>query len=228
VEDSGSLVDKLRSIYEVAPVALLIVVVLGSMYVGIVTPTEAAALGSFVSLLLAAIGGSLTWRTLNKAFHDTVRTTSMVMLIIIFASIFSHVIALIGAPKALFDVVVGLDMPRWAFFSAVFVFLLVIAYALEELSVMIILLPIMFPLVTGLGFDPVWFGIIMIVWLEIGLITPPVGLNLFVIQGLMPGSSARDITLGTTPYVILMIVLVILLFLFPDLALWLPRRMTPH
>ena len=83
----------------------------------------------------------------------------------------------------------------------VFAFLLVIAYALEELSVMIILLPILFPLVTGLGFDPVWFGIVMIVWLEIGFITPPVGLNLFVIQGLMPGSTARDVTVGTTPFV---------------------------
>jgi tripartite ATP-independent transporter DctM subunit len=224
-EDRGTLREKLRSFYEVAPVALLIIVVLGSMYVGIVTPTEAAALGSFVSLILAALARKLTWTTLRDAFLSTVRTTSMVMLIIIFASVFSHVIALIGAPKALFDVVVGLGMPRWAFFTAVFAFLLVIAYALEELSVMIILLPILFPLVTGLGFDPIWFGIIMIVWLEIGLITPPVGLNLFVIQGLTPGATARDMTYGTTPYVLLMIVLVALLFWVPDLALWLPRHM---
>jgi C4-dicarboxylate transporter, DctM subunit len=224
-EDRGTLLDKLRSFYEVAPVAVLIVTVLGSMYVGIVTPTEAAALGSFVSLILAALARKLTWPTLRDAFHSTVRTTCMVMLIIVFASVFSHVIALIGAPKALFDVVVGLGMPKWAFFAAVFTFLLVVAYALEELSVMIIMLPILFPLVTGLGFDPVWFGIIMIVWLEIGFITPPVGLNLFVIQGLTPGATARDMMLGTTPYVVLMIVLVVLLFLVPELALWLPRQM---
>ena len=92
---------------------------------------------------------------------------------------------------------------------------------------MIILLPILFPLVTGLGFDPIWFGVIMIVWLEIGLITPPVGLNLFVIQNLMRGMTAADVTRGTTPYVVLLIVLVVLLFVFPDLALWLPRQMTP-
>ena len=226
-EDQGSFLDKLRSLYEVAPVAILIVVVLGSMYVGIVTPTEAAALGSFVSLVLAAVLRTLTWRALRDAFHATIRTTSMVMLIIIFASMFSHVIALIGAPRALFDLVVGLGLPRWAFFAAIFAFLLVIAYALEELSVMIILLPILFPLVTGLGFDPVWFGIIMVVWLEIGLITPPVGLNLFVIQNMMRGMTAAEVTRGTTPYVILMILLVALLFLFPDLALWLPRHMTP-
>src|SRR6058998_2876840 len=220
-EDRGGVLDKLRSIYEVAPVALLIVVVLGSMYAGIVTPTEAAAVGSLVSLLLAAAFRRLTWRTLRDAFQATIRTTSMVMLIIIFASIFSHVIALIGAPKALF----GLGLPRWAFFAALFAVLLVIAYALEELSVMIIILPILFPLVTGLGFDPIWFGVIMVVWLEIGFITPPVGLNLFVIQGLMPGLSGRQITLGTTPFVVLMILLVVLLFLVPDLALWLPRQM---
>jgi tripartite ATP-independent transporter DctM subunit len=226
-EDRGSLLDKLRSLYEVAPVALLIVVVLGSMYLGIVTPTEAAALGSFVSLLLAASFRTLTWRALREAFHATIRTTSMVMLIIIFASMFSHVMALLGAPKALFALVTSLGLPQWALFAVIFAFLLVIAYALEELSVMIILLPILFPLVTGLGFDPVWFGIIMVVWLEIGLITPPVGLNLFVIQNLMKGTTARDVTLGTTPYVALMVVLVVLLFLFPDLALWLPRQMAP-
>jgi C4-dicarboxylate transporter DctM subunit len=149
----------------------------------------------------------------------------MVMLIIIFASVFSHVIALIGAPRALLDTVVGLDLPRWAVFAAVFAFLLVIAYALEELSVMIIMLPILFPLITGLGFDPIWFGIIMIVWLEIGFITPPVGLNLFVIQGLTPGATARDMMVGTTPYVLMMIILVALLFLVPELTLWLPRQM---
>ena len=226
-EDRGGLLDKLRSIYEVAPVALLIVVVLGSMYAGIVTPTEAAAVGSLVSLLLAAAFRRLTWRTLRDAFQATIRTTSMVMLIIIFASIFSHVIALIGAPKALFGLVVGLGLPRWAFFAALFAVLLVIAYALEELSVMIIILPILFPLVTGLGFDPVWFGVIMVVWLEIGFITPPVGLNLFVIQNLMPGAGAREVTVGTTPYVILMIVLVAILFFVPELALWLPAQMMP-
>src|SRR6266536_1668873 len=121
-EDEGGFLDKLRSLYEVAPVALLILVVLGSMYLGIVTPTEAAALGSLVSLLLAAAFRRLTWVALRSAFHATIRTTSMVMLIIIFASIFSHVIALIGAPKALFALVSGLGLPRWAFFAAVFAF----------------------------------------------------------------------------------------------------------
>ena len=227
-EDRGSLRDKVRSVVEVAPVAVLIVVVLGGMYVGVVTPTEAAALGSTVSLVLAALARGLTWRALNRAFQETVRTTSMVVLIIIFASIFSHVMALIGAPSALFATVVGLGLPRWALFTLIFAFLLLIAYALEELSVMIIILPILFPLVTGLGFDPIWFGIIMVLWLEIGLITPPVGLNLFVIQTLMPGTTARDITRGTTPYVVLMVALVALLFVFPELALWLPRHTAPR
>jgi C4-dicarboxylate transporter DctM subunit len=226
-EDRGTFRSKLRSFREVAPVAILIFVVLGSMYLGIVTPTEAAALGTVVSLVLARWYGNLNWRTLNQAFQDTVRTTSMVMLIIIFAATFSHVIALIGAPKALLAGVISLGLPKWALFTVVFSFLLVIAYALEELSVMIILLPILFPLITGLGFDPVWFGVIMVVWLEIGFITPPVGLNLFVIQGLMPGTGAREVTIGTTPYVILMILLVVILFVFPDLALWLPGQMMP-
>ena len=219
--------EKLRSLVEVAPIALLIVVVLGSMYFGIVTPTEAAALGVSVSLLLAVTVGRLTWAGLGRAFHETVRTTSMIMLIIIFASIFSHVIALLGTPRALLGLVTGLQLAPWQVFAMIFGILILIAYALEELSVMIIMLPILFPLVTGLGFDPVWFGIVMIVWLEMGFITPPVGINLFVIQGVARGSRMRDIAVGSTPFVLLLVLLVVILFLVPDLALWLPRQMIP-
>ena len=219
--------EKLRSLVEVAPIVLLIVVVLGSMYYGIVTPTEAAALGVSMSLLLAVTIGHLTWSGLRRAFHETVRTTSMIMLIIIFASIFSHVIALLGTPRALLGLVTGLNLAPWMVFALIFGVLILIAYALEELSVMIIMLPILFPLVTGLGFDPVWFGIVMIVWLEMGFITPPVGINLFVIQGVARGSTMRDIAVGSTPFVLILILLVVVLFLVPDLALWLPRQMMP-
>ena len=226
-EGSVPLREKLRSLVEVAPIALLIVVVLGSMYFGIVTPTEAAALGVSMSLLLAVTIGRLSWPGLVRAFHETVRTTSMIMLIIIFASVFSHVIALLGTPRALLGLVTGLNLAPWIVFAMIFGVLILIAYALEELSVMIIMLPILFPLVTGLGFDPVWFGIVMIVWLEMGFITPPVGINLFVIQGVARGSSMRDIAVGSTPFVLILILLVVILFLVPDLALWLPRQMMP-
>jgi tripartite ATP-independent transporter DctM subunit len=224
-EGRAPLREKLRSLVEVAPIVLLIVVVLGSMYFGIVTPSEAAALGVTVSLLLAVTIGRLTWPGLVRAFHETVRTTSMIMLIIIFASVFSHVIALLGTPRALLGLVTGLNLAPWLVFTLIFAVLVLIAYALEELSVMIIMLPILFPLVTGLGFDPVWFGIVMIVWLEMGFITPPVGINLFVIQGVARGSTMRDIAVGATPFVLILILLVVILFLVPDLALWLPRQM---
>jgi C4-dicarboxylate transporter DctM subunit len=225
IAGAASLPDRLRALTEVGPVALLIAVVLGSMYVGVVTPTEAAALGAAAALALALLPGRLSRQGLGRAFHDTVRTTSMVMLIIIFASIFSHVIALIGAPRALFDLLASLGLPGWAVLALIFVFLVAIAYALEELSVMIIMLPILFPLVTGLGYDPVWFGIVMVVWLEMGFITPPIGLNLFVIQGVAPGSRMRDIAAGATPFVLLMVAAELLLFVFPELALWLPAHL---
>jgi TRAP-type C4-dicarboxylate transport system permease large subunit len=151
----------------------------------------------------------------------------MVMLIIIFASVFSHVIALIGLPKAIFEIIQNSGLPPSAVFGIIFALLIVIAYALEELSVMIIMLPFLFPLVTGLGYDGIWFGVVMIVWLEMGFITPPVGINLFVIQGIAKGSRMKEVALGATPYVIMMILFVILLFLFPELALWLPHRMSP-
>jgi C4-dicarboxylate transporter, DctM subunit len=151
----------------------------------------------------------------------------MCLLIITFASIFSHVVALIGAPKAIFQLIQELGLPPWGVFALIFLLLILIAYALEELSVMIIMLPFLFPLVTGLGFDGVWFGIVMIVWLEMGFITPPVGINLFVIQGVAKGGTMKEIAWGATPYVVMMIIFVVILFLFPELALWLPRQMTP-
>ncbi len=219
--------DRARSFIEAAPVVLLIFTVLGGMYIGIVTPTEAAALGASVSIILAGAYRRLTWKVISDSLKETIAPTSMVLLIIVFASIFSHVIALIGAPKAIFRIITGLGMPAWMVFGLIFLLLIAIAYALEELSVMIIMLPFLFPLVTGLGYDPIWFGVIMIVWLEMGFITPPVGLNLFVIQGVAKGSTMKEIAWGATPYVVMMILFVILLCFFPDLALWLPRQMTP-
>jgi len=219
--------ERFQSIVEAAPLVGLIFVVLGTMYLGVVTPTEAAALGASASMVLAAAYRRLNWKCLAQAFRDTIGPTSMVMLIIIFASIFSHVVALIGAPKAILQFIAELGLPTWAVFFLIFLLLIVIAYALEELSVMIILLPFLFPLVTGLGFDAVWFGIVLVIWLEMGFITPPVGINLFVIQGVAKGGTMAQIALGATPYVIMMILFVMILFLFPDLALWLPSKMTP-
>jgi tripartite ATP-independent transporter DctM subunit len=219
--------DRVYSLFEAAPMVGLIFVVLGSMYIGIVTPTEAAALGAGASLALSAAYRRLTWKRLMDSFRDTVIPTSMVMLIIIFASIFSHVIALIGAPKAIFQIITDLNLPPAAVFAIIFAFLILIAYALEELSVMIIMLPFLFPLVTGLGYDGIWFGVIMVIWLEMGFITPPVGLNLFVIQGVAKESTMKEVAWGATPFVFMMILFVILLFFFPELALWLPRQMTP-
>ena len=219
--------ERFHSLLEAAPMVGLIFIVLGTMYLGVVTPTEAAALGALASLILAAAYGRLKWPTLVSAFRDTVGPTSMCLLIITFASIFSHVVALLGAPKAIFQLIQDLGLPPWAVFALIFLLLILIAYALEELSVMIIMLPFLFPLVTGLGFDGIWFGIVMIVWLEMGFITPPVGINLFVIQGVAKGGTMKEIAWGATPYVVMMILFVGILFLFPDLALWLPRQMTP-
>ena len=219
--------DRVRSLFEAAPMVGLIFVVLGTMYLGVVTPTEAAALGAAASIGLAAAYRRMTWKVLMGAFKDTIGPTSMVMLIIVFASIFSHVVALIGAPMAIFQAITDLRLPAWAVFGLIFLLLIAIAYALEELSVMIIMLPFLFPLVTGLGYDPIWFGVVMVIWLEMGFITPPVGFNLFVIQGVAKGCTMKQVAWGATPYVLMMILFVILLFFFPDLALWLPRQMTP-
>jgi len=220
-EGRAPLREKLRSLVEVAPIALLIVVVLGSMYFGIVTPTEAAALGVSMSLLLAVTIGRLTWPGLVRAFHETVRTTSMIMLIIIFASIFSHVIALLGTPRALLGLVTGLKLAPWMVFSLIFGVLILIAYALEELSVMIIMLPILFPLVTGLGFDPVWFGILVLILIEVGQITPPIGLNVYVINSMAKDVPMTETFKGIIPFFLSDLVRIAIIIFVPATTTWL-------
>jgi C4-dicarboxylate transporter DctM subunit len=227
VEQTVSWQDRLQSFSEAAPMVGLIFAVLGTMYLGVVTPTEAAALGATASMVLAACYRRLTWKTIAASFKDTIGPTSMVMLIIIFASIFSHVIALIGAPNAILKLITELGLPRGAVMGLIFLLLILIAYCLEELSVMIIMLPFLFPLVTGLGYDPIWFGVVMVIWLEMGFITPPVGINLFVIQGVAKGCTMKEVAMGATPYVVMMVLFVVLIFFLPELALWLPQQMTP-
>ncbi len=210
-------------IHLLPPVGIFLVVV-GSIYAGIATPTEAASLGVMAGLLLAAWTRRLSWHMLKDVLEGTMRTTAMVMLIIVAAYFLNFVISAIGLTTQLTDFIERLGFSKWEMLAAVIVFYLMLGCFMETLSMMITTIPIIAPVMIKLGFDPVWFGIVVIILIETALITPPVGLNLFVVQNLRRGGPLHDVIVGAAPFVVAMLLLLLLLALAPGIALWLPAR----
>ncbi|RTZ44407.1 TRAP transporter large permease [Candidimonas sp. SYP-B2681] len=215
---------RVASLVNLVPPLLIFLVVVGSIYAGIATPTEAAAVGVMSALGLAALYKSLSWTMLREAAESTIRTASMVILIVLAAYFLNFVLVGIGLTDMLTSTILSLGWTPMQTFMAVVLFYLVLGCFLETLSMMVTTIPITAPLMISMGFDPVWYGIVVMVLLEMALITPPVGLNLFVVQGVRRGGSLNDVILGSIPFVIAMIFMVVLLALVPGMATWLPQQ----
>jgi C4-dicarboxylate transporter DctM subunit len=220
---SVSWAERFASLIHLVPPLGIFLVVVGSIYAGIATPTEAASLGVVAALGLAFALGRLNRAMLMEAFENTIKTTSMVMLIIVGAYFLNFVITAIGLTAALTDLLTHLGWTKWQMLVAVVVFYLVLGCFMETLSMMITTVPIIAPVMFALGFDPVWFGIVVVILIEVALITPPVGLNLYVVQSLRRGGSLNDVIVGALPFVVVMLAMIALLALVPGLALWLPK-----
>ena len=213
----------IASLIHLLPPLFIFLVVVGSIYAGVATPTEAASLGVIAGLILAAFTGTLNWPMLRNCLEGTMKSTAMVMLIIIAAYFLNFVMSSIGLTTKLTDFMQGLGWSKWQMLFAVVVFYVVLGCFMETLSMMITTIPIIAPVMTGLGFDAIWFGIVVIVLVETALITPPVGLNLFVVQNLRKDGTLNDVIVGALPFVAALFVMLLLLALFPSLALWLPQ-----
>ena len=199
------------------------IIVVGGIYTGIFTPTEAAGIGTVYSLFITfCVYRTLSFKDLPGILNDTIKTTCMIFAIMIGASLFGFVLTILDAPQALTNYVAGLETSRWVVFIAINCLLLFLGCILESVSIIFITLPILFPLILSLGFDPIWFNVVMLLNLELALITPPVGMNLFVLQGISPDSKMTDIVKGVIPFGLAMFVLIFILCLFPELATWLP------
>ena len=199
------------------------IIVVGGIYTGIFTPTEAAGIGTVYSLFITfCVYRTLSFKDMPGILNDTIKTTCMIFAIMIGASLFGFVLTILDAPQALTNYVAGLETSRWVVFIAINCLLLFLGCILESVSIIFITLPILFPLILSLGFDPIWFNVVMLLNLELALITPPVGMNLFVLQGISPDSKMTDIVKGVIPFGLAMFVLIFILCLFPELATWLP------
>lgn len=219
------LAEKLASLFDMVPPFIIFAIVMGSIYLGWATPTESAAIGVIGSLLVAIAKRRFSMTMLHEAMVSTVRISAMILLIMVGAQFLNFVIGVLGIPQALTAFVSQLGAGPLEILLLLIVFYLILGCFMETLSMMIATLPVVFPLIVHLGIDPVWFGIFLVLMMEIGLITPPIGMNLYVVQGVRGQGSIIDVIRGATPFVLLMLAFTGLLIAWPDIALWLPRQL---
>ncbi|MDO8775089.1 MAG: TRAP transporter large permease [Burkholderiaceae bacterium] len=206
-------------------VALLVVVVLGGIYGGLFTATEGAGFGAAGAFLFALARRRLTWAILAQVLVESARTTAMLFTLLIAATIFANFVNFTTLPNDLKDWITHLGLSPVMIITAMMLIYIVLGTVMEELTMVLLTIPLFFPIVTSLGFDPVWFGVLIVMIVQIGLISPPVGMNLFVLNALLPNVGLSKIFRGCWPFVLVMIFVLGLLIAFPQLSLWLPSLM---
>ncbi|MGA8004579.1 MAG: TRAP transporter large permease [Burkholderiales bacterium] len=215
-----------RSLPDLIPPLLIFIVVIGSIYGGIATPTESAGLGVVAAFALAAWRRRLSWAMLRDTFEGTMKTTAMIMAILIAAYFVNFIITSIGLSGKVMGYVTGFGLSPTGTIVVIVLFYLVLGMFMESLSMLVATVPIITPVVAALGFNPIWFGVLMMLLIETALITPPVGFNLFVVQGVRSRGQIYDVIVGSAPFVITLMVMIALLVAFPQIALWLPAKLS--
>jgi len=216
--------QKLRAILDLVPFFVLMVAVLGSIYTGVATPTEAAAVGCVAALIISAIWGDLSLAGFWRAMVATVRVSCTILFIVLMAFIFSYGVENAGIGTAISRWIGGLGLEKYYFFAAIVVMYSILGCLIDSIGMLVLTVPLLFPTIVAYGFDPIWFGIILVLMLELGQITPPFGINLFVIQGISQWPLSAVVK-GSAPYWGIIICFTILLTAIPEIVTWLPDRM---
>lgn len=216
---------RLRSIGRVWGVVLLFGLVIGGIYLGWFSPTEAAAVGAVGAFVLAVISRELTRQALKESVRETAALTGMIFFILIGASLFNYFLETTGLPAALIRLIEDSGLGPTAVLVLIMLFYIVLGCFMDAMSMILLTVPFLAPVAAALGFDMVWFGILIVTVAEIGLITPPIGMNLFVVQATQPGLSQRVVVQGILPFILADVVRLVILASFPILALWLPSKM---
>jgi tripartite ATP-independent transporter DctM subunit len=217
--------ERLRALKNVWAVALLFIFVMGGIYGGVFTATEGAGIGAFGAFCIALARRALSWRTLLDALVESGRTTAMLFAILIGALMFAEFVNYTTMPQDLKNLVTTLNLPPIMVIAAICAIYVILGTAMEELSMILLTVPVFFPLVVHLGFDPIWFGILVVVVVEIGLISPPVGMNLFVLNALLPQVPTATLFRGVMPFFVADVIRLAILIAFPAISLWLPSLM---
>ena len=215
--------ERLEILPRVLPFIAIILGVLYTMYGGVATPSETAAVGALLCLIVAMIIYRLTsFSALWNVLRDSTKESVMILFIIAAAGVFSYMLSSLYITQSIAEWISDLDVNRWTLMIAINVFLIIAGFFLPPVAVILMTAPILLPVITGAGFDPIWFAVVLTINMEIGLISPLVGLNLYVINGIAPDISLRTILVGSLPFVACMLIAIALLCLFPSLATWLP------
>jgi len=212
--------ERYASLRDLVPVLFIFLIVIGSIYAGWATPTESAALGVIASLLLAASYRVINLKFFKDVMEGSMRTTAMIMLILVAAAFLNFILDSIGLGETLTEFVTTLGLSSFHTLLVIIAMYIVLGFFVETLSLMVITVPIVAPVMIGLGYDPVWFGVLLILLVEMALITPPVGLNLYVVQGVRGRGSISDIMVGSLPFVGMIIVMIVIIVAFPGLVLF--------
>jgi tripartite ATP-independent transporter DctM subunit len=223
-EENFSWKQRLETLPRLAPFLVLIILVMVAMYGGFATPSEVAGVGALAALIMVVvIYGVYRWVDVKEILSGTARESCMIMVIIAMAFLFTYVMSYLHITQSAAEWMVSLNMSKWAFLFWVNVLLLVLGFFLPPVAIILMVTPVVMPGILAHGFDPIWFGIMLTINMELGLITPPVGLNLFVINGIAPDITFKQIVWGVVPFIIIMSLFIVLLAIFPDIAMWLPK-----
>jgi len=217
--------EVIRALADIAPFVVLIAGTLGGLYFGVVTTTEAAVIGCFLSILLGFLFGDLTARKLVEAMHSTVNFSGNILFLIFAAYVFSYAISFAGIGEKLTEFIVGMKLTTFQFYAVLFVLFTVLGCLIESLGMIVITVPLLFPILGRYGIDPILFGVILVIYIELGQISPPIGINLFVIQSIWDGKLS-EVVYGTIPFHLIMFVVLVMVMVWPELALWLPHQMS--
>ncbi|NIS62483.1 MAG: TRAP transporter large permease subunit [Proteobacteria bacterium] len=221
----ASLKDKLRSLSGVLEMLIIFSLVMGGLFKGFFTPTEAGAVGAFCTLLLAVIRRQMNWRAFVQSLAETTRISCMVLVIVTGATVFGHFLAITRIPFELAGWTQGLPLPPWGIMGVIIFIYLVGGCFMDSLALILLTIPIFFPVAVSLGYDPIWFGVIIVMVTEMGVITPPVGVNVYVVSGVAKDVPLEVIFKGIVPLLLALILAIILMVLFPQIALFLPSFM---
>ena len=218
------LAERWRSLWKIWPSLLLILIVLLLLYSGVATPTEVGALGAFMAALIGVVMKRLTWHGALHALRETIRTSTMIFLIMIGANIFGYFMTMSRVPNHVVEAVMAMNLNRWVIVIGITIVYFLISMVMDEIPLLLITLPLTFPLVTSVGFDPVWFGVLSIMMVAMGLVFPPVGMIAFVVSA-TANVDLVTVYRGTSIMIIAIFIATALVMIFPELALWLPATM---
>lgn len=217
--------EKLKSLSSVGPMLVLFLLVTGVIYLGVATPTEAAAMGAFGALIIAVLSGKLSWQRVRDALFETATTTVMILMIVLGTFVFGYFLTITQVTQGLVAFVGGLNAPPLAIWAVIAVIYIILGCFMDQIAILALTIPIVLPIMQNLGFDPIWFGIMVVLLVEIGLVTPPLGLNVYVVARTAE-RPVEEVFRGAMPFLVPLLLLLVLFTLFPSLILWLPNTMS--